>query len=112
MKYLMITLLSLLIVISLSGCLGLTSQDIRDGYSILKELTTSKDSTDYKQPVDSMKISFPSVYWKEPKQDSTGKEQEKEFVKNGYLIWRLRTPETTRYEVRKLDSVIYFYKKK
>lgn len=71
----------------------------------------SKDSTQLKTPVDSLPVRFNSVYFVEPPCDSLGFESENEFKQDGYNIWSLRTPKKIRYEIRKLDTVIYFYKK-
>lgn len=75
------------------------------------EITWKSDKASDLKPVDSLVINFKSVYWIEPPCNDSLLENEKSYNKLGYEIWRLRTPSKTRYEVRKQDTVIYFYKK-
>lgn len=65
------------------------------------------------QPIDSIIIRSNPIYWKEV--DSSyfldSAESEAEFIKDGYRVWQLRTPNWKRFEVQRLDTVIYIYKK-
>lgn len=75
------------------------------------EVTWKADKAADTVPMDSIVVSFNPVYWKEVP-DTTNNEKEKNFVRSGYSVWRLKTPVMTRYEVQKKDTVIYFYRKK
>jgi hypothetical protein len=77
------------------------------------EITWKGDEAKSKQPIDSIVVKFEPVYWKENCEGYVAVEEETEveFIKDGYRIWSLKTPNVKRYEVMKLDTVIYLYKK-
>lgn len=76
-------------------------------------ITWKKDKEDQK-PIDSIVIKFNPVYWREPIEwvdDSIMINEETDKIIDGYQVWILET-NTIRYnEIRKLDTVIYIYKK-
>ena len=75
------------------------------------EVTWKTDKAADTIPIDSIVVKFNPIYWKEVP-DTTNNEKEKNFVRGGYSVWRLKTATATRYEVQKKDTVIYFYRKK
>lgn len=102
-------ILILLLLPIISSC-----QLLNAGYGLLKdniEITWKQDNAKSLTPVDSIVIKSNPVYWKETVSDSISFEKEKIFNKNGYTIWRLETPNYRRYEVQRLDTVIYIYRK-
>lgn len=102
-------ILILLLLPIISSC-----QLLNAGYGLLKdniEITWKQDNAKSLTPVDSIVIKSNPVYWKEISSDSISFEKEKMFNKNGYTIWRLETPNYRRYEVQRLDTVIYIYRK-
>ncbi len=106
-KKLLILILLLLPIIS-------SCQLLNAGYGLLNdniEITWKQDNAKSLTPVDSIVIKSNPVYWKETVSDSISFEKEKIFNKNGYTIWRLETPNYRRYEVQRLDTVIYIYRK-
>jgi len=78
------------------------------------EVTWKKDKAKDQKPIDSIVVKFNPVYWREPvviEDDSTMINEETDRIVDGYQIWILET-NTIRYnEVRKLDTVIYIYRK-
>lgn len=96
----------------LSGCS--LFQSAYDVASEHVEVTWKKDKAKDQKPVDSIIIKFNPVYWREPvviEDDSTMINEETDKKQDGYQIWILET-NTVRYnEVRKLDTVIYIYRK-
>ncbi len=106
-KKLLILILLLLPIIS-------SCQLLNAGYGLLKdniEITWKQDKAKNLTPIDSIVIRSNPVYWKEIASDSISFEKEKMFNKNGYTIWRLETPNYRRYEVQRLDTIIYIYRK-
>lgn len=89
---------------------------LKTGYKMFTdnvEITLKDDGTEPRQPIDSILIKSNPIYWKEV--DSSyfldSAESEAEFIKDGYRVWQLRTPNWKRFEVQRLDTVIYIYKK-
>ena len=65
-------------------------------------------------PIDSIVIKFDAVYWKESHNNyyfADTNEVEVEFIKDGYRVWQLTTPNWKRNEVQRNDTVIYLYRK-
>jgi hypothetical protein len=86
------------------------------GYKLFNdnvEITWKNDGTKQLQPIDSIIIKSNPIYWKEIDYgfvpDSA--ESESEIVKDGYRVWQLRTSSWRRFEVQRMDTVIYIYKK-
>lgn len=99
---------------ALSACslLGTAASYFKDNVEITWK--NGEGSAIVGQPIDSIVVHFNSAYWKEDVKinpDSVYVESEKDFDNNGYSVWTLQTPNWRRYEVRKLDTVIYIYKK-
>lgn len=107
-------LISLIIVLLVSSCTLLDS-----GVKVFKDnVEISLKSDKSKIPVDSILIKFEPVYWKENividtthpfilSQEGT----EKEWKQDGYSIWVLQSGNMRRIEVKKLDTMIYLWKK-
>lgn len=78
------------------------------------EVTWKKDTSKEQKPIDSIVVKFNPVYWREPvviEDDSTIINEETDKIIDGYQVWILET-NTIRYnEVKKLDTVIYIYRK-
>jgi len=108
---LQITVLFLTIMF-LSGCS--LFQSAYDVASKHVEVTWKKDNAKDQKPIDSIVVKFNPVYWREPVEwvdDSTMINEETDKIMDGYSIWILET-NTIRYnEVKKLDTVIYIYRK-
>jgi len=77
-------------------------------------ITWKSDEAVNTMPIDSIVIEFEPVYWKENRDNyffADANEVEVEFVKDGYRVWQLTTPNWKRNEVQRQDTVIYLYRK-
>jgi hypothetical protein len=75
------------------------------------EITWKPDKAKDTEPVDSIVVHFPPVYWTEPPCEFVTEEKETEFTKSGYEVWILDNPFARRVEVKRQDTVIYIYRK-
>jgi len=96
----------ILLLLALSSChvIDASYEYVKDNVSI-----TWKGEEAKGEPIDSIVIKFNPVYWKE--NADIGYEDEQEFTDSGYRVWSLSTPYARRYEVLRLDTIIYIYKK-
>lgn len=81
-------------------------------YDVAKEhisITWKKESDDQK-PIDSIVVKFNPVYWKEYKKNDTNS-TEIDRVIDGYQVWILEVNNIRYNEVKKLDTIIYIYRK-
>ena len=72
------------------------------------KVTLNSDEAKDKKAIDSLLISSPPAYWKEPI-DSTY--SEREFEINGYRIWILQVDGVRRIEIQRKDIKIPIYEK-
>ena len=104
-------MLFILFLIPIYSC-GMLEAGVKYAKDNVQITWKGEEATDA-QPIDSIVIKSDPVYWKEYDTsyliDSV--ETETEFVKDGYRVWQLRTPNWKRLEVQRLDTVIYIYKK-
>lgn len=76
------------------------------------EITWKKDKEKSQVIYDSIIVKFEPVYWVEfGKNDTLKTDIEVEYIKDGYRVWTLITPFKRYNEVKKLDTIIYLYRK-
>ncbi len=72
------------------------------------KVTLNSDEAKNNKAIDSLLITSPPAYWKEPI-DSTY--CEREFFLNGYRIWVLQVDGMRRIEIQRVDFMIPIYEK-
>lgn len=108
-------ILALLVALwfSLSGC-----SVFETGYKLAKgniEIKIKGQEDPDAIIVDSLIVKFEPVYWEENIEIDTleiSGNTKQEFTLEGYKVWILETDKTRYNEVKKLDTVIYFIRRK
>jgi len=101
---------------SLSACQYLTGLGTTTFKMNGVEVTWESEKSFNSPPIDSIRIYNAPVYFisKPIVKDTLNpyKQEEIQFVKDGYSIWLLKNEAEWRIEVKKIDTVIYIFKKK
>lgn len=100
----------LILLFAVAGCASV-ERSARYLYDNI-EITWRASEVEQHDVIDSIVVRFNPVYWRIEQNNDIDDELEFEFYDAGYRVWMLETPQNLRYEVQKLDTVIYIYKRK